>query len=134
MLDIESAFLFPPIYPDTVKKNRKGFAPPGPRKSVHKNYKRTFHVRYFLQQPTKFTGKNTLFGFHNASFFLLKFDSFQKLSILTNNSELLKFQFRSERRNPSRNYVFSNFITGVSDFLTFTRSSPLKLVRDTLTL
>jgi len=101
-----------------------------------KRFQLTCNVRRFLQQPSKFAGKNTLFGRHNASFFLLNYNVTKKLKVVTNNENFKKFTFNPDRRNPNRNYIITNFINGVFRFFNFhkkysseLRSKYFKIVR-----
>ena len=88
-----------------------------PQKS--KRFQLTCKVRRFLQQPPKFARKNTLFGRHNASFFLLNYDFAKNPTVVTNNERFREFTFNSDRCNPNCNYNIASFINGVFRFLNF---------------
>src|SRR3954452_3560374 len=91
--------------------------------SNQRKYGGSFKVKIFRKMPPKFTGKNTMFCRHNASFFLLEYGKKELINrdyyVHTNNEYLQKFTFSSDRKFPNRNFMFSNFVHGIFRFLNF---------------
>lgn len=93
-------------------------------KKARTRHDKSFTVDYCPYAPEKFTGKNTLFGRFRANYFLLS-TRYEKLCVTTNHRKLSGFTFNSDRKNPTRNFIFNNFISGIFRFLNFhNRFSP----------
>jgi hypothetical protein len=90
-----------------------------PKGRITTNTCYTFTVNTYTTQPEKFAGKNTLFGSSRAKYFLLHYDTPSNFRVYTNHSKLRDFSFHSDRRNPSRKFIFNKFITGIFRFLAF---------------